>query len=260
MGHRHRRSLYILALSGSRIRLVSSAETSFSENVWYTKNEFRYDDRKTAGDEHTKEAKTDVSQEVTEVQEEKTDVSQVATVEFSQVATVEYDAKEKENEWGEKIEENDKKREEKDKADNTEENRGGQEESDKKIEEKDKTDKTEENKGGQTPVALSISPSARFKISKISDRARKGVQTKPVTGELTTTLLFAMLCTTIGGFQFGFNIGCMNSSADIIQKWMMDSHHQLFGPGFQKGFLWPMACPTYTDTVAVEKMDENDAN
>ncbi|KAL6733876.1 hypothetical protein Aduo_004481 [Ancylostoma duodenale] len=207
----------------------SSAETATPEHTFLTRDGLQIESRKGAGVEHDKELKTDVSQVETEIQEQKTDVSQVATVE--------YDAKEEGDGWEEKKVESDKEKEEK------------PEESDKKEEVKIKT---KENRSSPTPIASSLSLSARYKISKISERARKRVETEPVKGDLTTTLLFAMLCSTIQfGFQFGFNIGCLSSSAEIIEQWMMESHSRLFERGFQKDFIWSVESDNKCEHVPI---------
>ncbi|KIH61532.1 hypothetical protein ANCDUO_08196 [Ancylostoma duodenale] len=119
---------------------MSSAETATPEHTFLTRDGLQIESRKGAGVEHDKELKTDV-------------------------ATVEYDAKEEGDGWEEKKVESDKEKEEK------------PEESDKKEEVKIKT---KENRSSPTPIASSLSLSARYKISKISERARKRVETEPV--------------------------------------------------------------------------------
>uniref|UniRef100_A0A1I8B908 MFS domain-containing protein n=1 Tax=Meloidogyne hapla TaxID=6305 RepID=A0A1I8B908_MELHA len=42
----------------------------------------------------------------------------------------------------------------------------------------------------------------------------------------TAQLVFAVLSASIGSFEFGYNIGCINMPADIIKQWFADSYNK----------------------------------
>ncbi|KIH48174.1 hypothetical protein ANCDUO_21760, partial [Ancylostoma duodenale] len=64
---------------------------------------------------------------------------------------------------------------------------------------------------------------------------------KPTEGKLTGALAFAVFSVTLGSFQFGYHIGCVNAPGGIITDWIVVSHRELFHTTLDKeraDFVW----------------------
>ncbi|KAE9420349.1 hypothetical protein Angca_004934, partial [Angiostrongylus cantonensis] len=47
-------------------------------------------------------------------------------------------------------------------------------------------------------------------------------------GRMTAALAFAVFSVTLGSFQFGYHIGCVNAPGEMITAWIQESHQSLF--------------------------------
>ncbi|KAK5978151.1 Facilitated glucose transporter protein 1 [Trichostrongylus colubriformis] len=63
------------------------------------------------------------------------------------------------------------------------------------------------------------------RIFRKSRRFRKHAKTKST---LTSSLMFATISSSMGSFQFGYSIGCMNAPGKMITDWIMTSHKSMF--------------------------------
>uniref|UniRef100_A0A0K0DPE5 MFS domain-containing protein n=1 Tax=Angiostrongylus cantonensis TaxID=6313 RepID=A0A0K0DPE5_ANGCA len=66
-------------------------------------------------------------------------------------------------------------------------------------------------------------------------------------GDFTQPLVFAIISVTLGSFQFGYHIGCVNAPGAIITDWIITSHKELFNVTLDK----PTADLTWSSIVAV---------
>ncbi|ETN85332.1 hypothetical protein NECAME_16805 [Necator americanus] len=59
-----------------------------------------------------------------------------------------------------------------------------------------------------------------------------GVRQQP--GRMTGALAFAVFSVTLGSFQFGYHIGCVNAPGEMITAWFQESHQSLFNQELPK--------------------------
>ncbi|WKX94708.1 hypothetical protein Q1695_011742 [Nippostrongylus brasiliensis] len=128
-----------------------------------------------------------------------------------------------------------------------EEPKAGSKEGEKKgSKEGDKKDKEAEGKGGSKEGEKKETPSKGSKEggegsdakgsseSKTSGSKGAGDVSKQGEGRMTGALAFAILSVTLGSFQFGYNIGCVNAPGEMITLWIIDSHSKLFNSTLSK--------------------------
>ncbi|KAL6733103.1 hypothetical protein Aduo_003784 [Ancylostoma duodenale] len=53
-------------------------------------------------------------------------------------------------------------------------------------------------------------------------------------GRMTGALAFAIFSVTLGSFQFGYHIGCVNAPGEMITVWFQESHRNLFNQELDK--------------------------
>lgn len=53
-------------------------------------------------------------------------------------------------------------------------------------------------------------------------------------GRMTGALAFAIFSVTLGSFQFGYHIGCVNAPGEMITSWIQESHHSMFNQTLEK--------------------------
>ncbi|VDO83113.1 unnamed protein product, partial [Haemonchus placei] len=58
--------------------------------------------------------------------------------------------------------------------------------------------------------------------------------TDDVQGKLTGSLAFAVFSVTLGSFQFGYHIGCVNAPGAMITEWIIESHNRSHGTVIEK--------------------------
>ncbi|KHJ89440.1 MFS transporter, SP family [Oesophagostomum dentatum] len=61
---------------------------------------------------------------------------------------------------------------------------------------------------------------------------------------MTAALAFAIFSVTLGSFQFGYHIGCVNAPGEMITAWFQDSHKNLFSSDMDKAgadLAWSVA-------------------
>ncbi|VDO19116.1 unnamed protein product [Heligmosomoides polygyrus] len=51
---------------------------------------------------------------------------------------------------------------------------------------------------------------------------------------MTGALAFAIFSVTLGSFQFGYHIGCVNAPGEMITSWIQESHHSMFNQTLEK--------------------------
>ncbi|KHJ78783.1 hypothetical protein OESDEN_21593, partial [Oesophagostomum dentatum] len=89
-------------------------------------------------------------------------------------------------------------------------------------------------------------------VSKDASKSKEVKVDKPkavaVEGKLTGALAFAVFSVTLGSFQFGYHIGCVNAPGQIITDWIVISHKDLFGTTLAKeraDFVWSTAVSVF---------------
>ncbi|KAL6733269.1 hypothetical protein Aduo_003931 [Ancylostoma duodenale] len=63
-------------------------------------------------------------------------------------------------------------------------------------------------------------------------------------GRMTGALAFAIFSVTLGSFQFGYHIGCVNAPGEMITAWFQESHQNLFKQEMDKtgaDLTWSLA-------------------
>lgn len=63
-------------------------------------------------------------------------------------------------------------------------------------------------------------------------------------GRMTGALAFAIFSVTLGSFQFGYHIGCVNAPGEMITAWIQDSHQSIFNQTLNKAgadLTWSVA-------------------
>ncbi|VDO07091.1 unnamed protein product [Haemonchus placei] len=53
-------------------------------------------------------------------------------------------------------------------------------------------------------------------------------------GRMTGSLAFAIFAVTLGSFQFGYHIGCVNAPGELVTAWIQESHRSLFNQTLEK--------------------------
>ncbi|KJH49448.1 MFS transporter, SP family [Dictyocaulus viviparus] len=72
-------------------------------------------------------------------------------------------------------------------------------------------------------------------LAKEKEAAQKLNPPKTVgEGHMTSALAFAVFSVTLGSFQFGYHIGCVNAPGEIITGWIQESHQRLFNQTLEK--------------------------
>ncbi|PIO67383.1 transporter, major facilitator family protein [Teladorsagia circumcincta] len=69
-----------------------------------------------------------------------------------------------------------------------------------------------------------------------------------VEGKLTGALAFAVFSVTLGSFQFGYHIGCVNAPGHLITEWIVESHQHLFNTTIDKptaDFIWSVVVSAF---------------
>ncbi|KAK6733573.1 hypothetical protein RB195_017368 [Necator americanus] len=205
----------------------------------FTENDYNNNHRNKAGVEDIVEEKTDVSQK----NSQKSSVTRkVDDEDGKKDADNEEQLQQRKNEGKKSVEIAETQKETQEEEETPEVGKRNEKKDDDSPEIQLKSKVIEEKKGSEIhETSPSVPRSVVPKTTKLSERIIKKIRTEPVKGELTRTLFFAIMCTTIGGFQFGYNIGCMNSSAKIIETWMTESHSRLFGSKLatlEANFMW----------------------
>ncbi|KAE9420350.1 hypothetical protein Angca_004935 [Angiostrongylus cantonensis] len=83
-------------------------------------------------------------------------------------------------------------------------------------------------------------------VSKLS-QSKQSTKATAIEGDFTQPLVFAIISVTLGSFQFGYHIGCVNAPGAIITDWIITSHKELFNVTLDK----PTADLTWSSIVAV---------
>ncbi|VDO12837.1 unnamed protein product [Haemonchus placei] len=60
------------------------------------------------------------------------------------------------------------------------------------------------------------------------------VPLRNVQGRMTGSLAFAIFAVTLGSFQFGYHIGCVNAPGELVTAWIQESHRSLFNQTLEK--------------------------
>ncbi|WKX94713.1 hypothetical protein Q1695_011743 [Nippostrongylus brasiliensis] len=67
-----------------------------------------------------------------------------------------------------------------------------------------------------------------------SDTAGVPLKKTQSEGRMTGSLAFAIFSVTLGSFQFGYHIGCVNAPGEMITAWIQESHQGLFNQTLDK--------------------------
>uniref|UniRef100_A0A7I4XZV6 MFS domain-containing protein n=1 Tax=Haemonchus contortus TaxID=6289 RepID=A0A7I4XZV6_HAECO len=113
----------------------------------------------------------------------------------------------------------------------------GSKEPEKKDEEKkDEEKKDEEKKEGDKGEKSGTSTGSVSKDSKASIGSTESKVSKKaaIEGKLTGSLAFAVFSVTLGSFQFGYHIGCVNAPGAMITEWIIESHNRSHGTVIEK--------------------------
>ncbi|VDN52181.1 unnamed protein product [Dracunculus medinensis] len=81
-------------------------------------------------------------------------------------------------------------------------------------------------------TGISSDKAEQQQLLKHEEAARvlgKKTNNQELKGSWTLRLFLSLIAATLGSFQFGYHIGCVNIPAAIIIRWYMDSHKYLFG-------------------------------
>ncbi|VDM54712.1 unnamed protein product [Angiostrongylus costaricensis] len=85
-----------------------------------------------------------------------------------------------------------------------------------------------------------VASSLPYWISAVAEHKQKK-------NDFTPPLVVAIISVTLGSFQFGYHIGCVNAPGAIITDWIITSHKELFNVTLDK----PTADFTWSSIVAV---------